>query len=296
LYAAEEASANKALRAAFARIATLDQALTNYDAASELNQLCRSAPHAQGVAVSDDLWRVLRAADCLSRLSDGAFDVTVGPLTQLWRRARRRQELPEDVRLRAALQSVGHHLISFDEQRRTVRLTRANMQLDLGGIAKGYAVDEALRVIADQGIHQALVNGGGGLAVTAPPPGKVGWRIDMAVPEGVAIDHRQVEIHHAAVATSGDSWQYVDINGTRYSHILDPRTGLGMTHRSLVTVVAPTGMLADGLATAVSVMGARLGIPLIETQAGVEAVVYDVNQDKWQRQASRGFNQLLVRE
>jgi thiamine biosynthesis lipoprotein len=262
-----------------------------------LNQLSRGAPHETGVVVRDDLWRVLRAADRLSRQSDGAFDVTVGPLTKLWRRARRQKVLPDRGRLQSALDAVGYQLVSFDEQRRAVKLGRPQMQLDLGGIAKGYAVDEALRVLASRGIDRALVNGGGDLAVTAPPPGQSGWQIDTGTLDEKT-PGRRLEVHHAAVATSGDIWQFVEIDGVRYSHILNPHTGLGITRRCSVTVVAPTCMLADGLASAVSVLGPDAGIALVETQPDTEAVVFEAaevrDDKKIERHASRGFDQLLV--
>jgi thiamine biosynthesis lipoprotein len=297
LYAADETSANMAMRAAFHRVAAIDQALTNYDAASELNQLCRLAPHEQGVVVSEDLWRVLRAADRLSRLSDGAFDVTVGPVTKLWRRARRQKQLPDSSRLQAARELVGYHLITFDQERRAVQLARAGMQLDLGGIAKGYAVDEALGVLARHGLARALVMGGGDVAVAAPPPGQPGWRIRVASLDAQAAPRAALMLDHAAVSTSGDTWQHVEINGVRYSHILDPRTGIGITHRRSVTVVAPTSMQADSLATTVNVMGADSGLPLVEMQANAEAVVYEAGEHGTpRRRASPGFDQLLASE
>jgi FAD:protein FMN transferase len=264
IYAPEEATARRAFEGAFARIGELDYRLSDYDAASELSRLSQSAPTAAPVKLSDDLWTILAASQDLARRTDGAFDVTVGPLTQLWRRARRQQELPAEVRLREALASVGYRHLRLDERRRTAELALPNMRLDLGGIAKGFAGDEALKAMANLNVTRALVNGGGGLSLGDPPPGEKGWKVGVAPLEAHAEPSRVLLLSRCGIATSGDAWQYVEIGGVRYSHIVDPRTGLGLTTRSSVTVVAPHGALADGLATAASVLGPEKGLRLIE--------------------------------
>jgi len=147
LYSRSPAPANIAIERGFKVIGEIEHALTNYGRDSELNRLCRSAPHVQPVPVSDHLWRVLREADGLSRLTNGAFDVTVGPLTKLWRRSRAKQRLPSSIKLALAKKSVGFKLIEFADERQAVRLTASGMQIDLGGIAKGFAVDQAMAEI-----------------------------------------------------------------------------------------------------------------------------------------------------
>lgn len=262
LYAADEASAGVAAEAAFARVAELNTALSDYDPDSELSRLGQASGTGAWVPVSADLWRMLTAGQRLSRETDGAFDVTVGPLVNLWRKARRERRLPAPQLLAEARARAGWRHLELDPRRRAARLDMPDMRLDLGGIAKGYAVDEALRVLRAHGIRSALVSGGGDLVVSAAPPGADGWRIQLeGGGEGGAAEF--VRLRHAALATSGDLFQFVEVDGGRYSHIVDPRTGLGLTNRSLVTVIARDGQTADSLATALSVTGPAAGRHLL---------------------------------
>jgi thiamine biosynthesis lipoprotein len=265
LYAPEAVTASNAAQAAFARVATLNRVLSDYEDDSELTLLSRTAGSGRAVPVSEDLWRVLEHAQRLAARSDGAFDATVGPAVQLWRRARRQQEMPEAARLDQARQATGYRKLVLNARQRTATLTVPGMRLDLGGIAKGYAVDAALRTLRSHGITSALVSGGGDLAVGEPPPSAKGWRIEIAPLDATnAPPQCFVLLKQCALATSGDIFQHVELNGTRYSHIVDPRTGLGLTDHSLVTILAPDCTTADGLSTAVSVLGPRRGLALVE--------------------------------
>lgn len=256
MYAPDRAGADAAARAAFDRISALNAILSDYEYDSELSRLSRTAGSGEAIAVSAELWTVLERAQDLARRSDGAFDVTVGPVVSLWRKARRDQALPEPRRLQAALAATGWRHLELDPPRRTARLVAPRMRLDLGGIAKGYAVDEALRVLGGRGIRRALVSGGGDLAVSDPPPGRAGWRIEVPpldAPNAPEACH--VLLRNEALATSGDVFQFVEIGGVRYSHIVDPATGLGLTDHSQITVIARDGLTADSLSTALSVRG-----------------------------------------
>jgi thiamine biosynthesis lipoprotein len=292
LYAPDEATARRAMEAGFTRIGELDDRLSDYDASSELSRLSKSSPTPEPVEASDDLWRVLFLSQDLARRSDGAFDVTVGPLTQLWRRARRQKELPEPDRLQAALAAVGFRHLKLHEAERRVELQLPNMRLDLGGIAKGFAGDEALNAMTRQGVARALVNGGGGLSLGDPPPGEKGWKVGVAPLEPEAEPSRTLLLANCGVATSGDAWQYVEINGVRYSHIIDPTTGLGLTTRSSVTVVAPKGALADGLATAASVLGPERGIQLIDQTPGAAAIFVWIEDGEVKTKESARFREV----
>lgn len=273
LYAPDEAAANRAAKAAFERIATLDSIMSDYRPTSELMQLCKKAG-GDPVRVSEDLWHVLGRSQEISRDSDGAFDVTVGPIVRLWRQARKTKQLPDAKELAKALELVGYDKVKLDEKARTVQLLKPGMQLDLGGIAKGYAADAALAVLKKQGIDRALVAAGGDIAVSAPPPGTEGWTVGIAPLEDPdSKPARFLLLRDAAVSTSGDAEQFVEIDGKRYSHIVDPKTGLGLIGRSSVTVVAPHCMTSDGLDTAVSVMGPERGLKLIEKTDGVSAYI-----------------------
>jgi thiamine biosynthesis lipoprotein len=273
LYAAEEASTRKAAAAAFARIAALDQMMSDYRPSSELMQLCRKSGR-EPVPVSKELFFVLSKAQEVSRLSDGAFDVTVGPIVRLWRLARRSQQLPDPKDLAAARALVGYQNIRLDEKKQTVQLLKAGMRLDLGGIAKGYAADEALETLRKHGITRALVAAGGDIAVSEPPPGTKGWKVGIApLTDPDVTPERYVVLAQAAVSTSGDAEQYIEIGGKRYSHIVDPKTGLGLIGRQSVTVTARRGITADSMTKVVAVLGPEKGLPLIEARSDVSAFV-----------------------
>ena len=276
LYAPDAGTARTASDVAFRRIAELDDIMSDYKPVSELMQLCARAG-GPPVAVSEDLFRVLAAAQDLAERSDGAFDVTVGPVVRLWRRARRRHERPDPERLSKALELVGYQKLRLDPAARTVQHLKPGMLHDLGGIAKGYAADEALATLKRYGIESALVAGGGDIAVAGPPPGKQGWRIAIAPLEPAGIPNRKSKIQNlllrdAAVSTSGDAEQHVEIGGVRYSHIVNPKTGVALTGRSSVTVVARNCTTSDGLATAVSVIGPERGLELIKDTPGAGAL------------------------
>lgn len=278
LYSRDTNAANRAFAKSWSVIEEIDNRLTNYEANSELNQLCRSSPHATAVKVSDHLWHVLREAHKLSKQTDGAFDVTIGPISKLWRRSRRKKHLPDQATLAAAKHSVGYRLIQYKPDLQSVRLANPKMQIDLGGIAKGYAVDRAIDVLLDHGVKDALVNGGGDLRVIGSPPGKPGWTVEVS---GIRAgdDRKSMVLTNAAIATSGDAWQYVTIGGVRYSHIIDPRTGLGTTQSKTVTVKAPTCIAADGLASALSVLPPIQGTKLVDTRADTEARIVLLDDD-----------------
>lgn len=296
LYAAEESSANRAAAAAYRRIAQVDQAMSDYKSDSELSRLNRTAGQGGPTAVSDDLWNVLWRARQLAEQTDGAFDVTVGPYVRLWRRARRKGEFPSAERLAEARAAVGSRRLKLDEKRRTAELLVAGMRLDLGGIAAGYAADQALSALAEHGVTIALIDISGDVLVGDPPPGRQGWRIGIApvtAPDGPP--SRYLSLRRASATTSGDAFQHVVIGGKRYSHIVDPRTGVGLTDQSSVTVVAPDAMTADSLATTVSVLGPEAGLKLIEQTPGAAAIIMRNTEQGMQTYISARFSQFEVR-
>lgn len=299
LYGPDRDTANEAARAAFDRIATLDSVLSDYNPQSELSRLSAGSPMARPAKISDDLWPVLYHAQQLDIQTNGAFDITAGPLTSLWRSSLRSGHLPPNEELTAGRQATGYSYLKLDACQRTAQLLRPKMRLDLGGIAKGYAADEALRTLATRGIVIALVAASGDIAVGAPPPGTRGWRIAVAPlrrDDGTILSvPRMLVVAHAGVSTSGEAEQHVDIGGVRYSHIVDPRTGLGLTSSSSVTVVSPKGMTSDALATAVSVLGPRKGLVLLGAAPGVEGLIVTAMGEKADVYTTAGFTALESR-
>lgn len=272
LYAANEASAKAAADAAFARIALLNGILSDYDPESELSRLSRTSGSGKAVPVSQDLWNVLAEAQALATRTDGAFDVTVGPLVNLWRRARRKRELPSAELIAEMKGRVGWQQMKLDEAARTVTLLLPEMRLDCASLAKGYAIDAALALLRDRGFPQALVAGGGDMAAGDAPPMQQGWRIEVASLDASGAPPSQIVLlENSAIGTSGDAFQHLEVGGVRYSHIVDPKTGLGLTGRSLVTVLAKKCSVASSYATALSVLGPERGLALIEATPGLAA-------------------------
>lgn len=292
LYADSQEKASIAARAAFARIASLDAIMSDYRSTSELMRLCAKAG-GPPVLVSPELFFVLQKSQHVSELSAGAFDVTIGPVVRLWRRCRRTQRLPEVDQLARALGHVGYRNVRLDPKKQTVQLLQPGMQLDLGGIAKGFAADETLKVLKSHGIDRALVAAGGDIAVSGPPLGKSGWSIAIApINDSEKASPRALVLHDAAVSTSGDAEQFVVIDGKRYSHIADPRTGLGLTDPIMATVVARRGIDADSLTKVVSVLGPERGMKLLEGLEGVSVRAIRKTDERVQSFLSRRFPKL----
>jgi thiamine biosynthesis lipoprotein len=273
LYAADDASAQQAAKAAFGRIATLDGIMSDYKPTSELMRLCQKAG-GEPVHVSPELFFVLSRAQEMSRCSDGAFDITVGPVVRLWRRARRTQQLPDPEQLTRARQLVGHAMVHLDAKAHIVRLDKPGMLLDLGGIAKGYAADEALVTLRERGIRRALVAAGGDIAASGPPPDAAGWKVGIAPLENPERKPaRYLLLHDAGVSTSGDAEQHVVINGQRYSHLIDPRTGMALVGRRSATVVAPHGITADSMTKVLSILEPRRALAILDATEGVSGLL-----------------------
>jgi thiamine biosynthesis lipoprotein len=241
LYADSDDQAQRGFIAAFRRIHALDGILSDYKPESELSRVCET-----NGPVSPELITVLAHAQRLAAETDGAFDITVGPLTRLWRQARAQKRFPTNEAIAEALHRSGYRKLQLG---RDVRCLVPGMRLDAGGIAKGYAADEALAVLRRMGISSALVAVSGDIAIGDPPPGQSGWRVRLG-------DEMRT-LSNVGVSTSGDEFQFVEIDGVRYSHIIDPRTGMPLQNSRNVSVIAPSAMEADALATAKSVSAKR---------------------------------------
>ncbi len=262
IHSEDERLAKRAAQLAFDRVAALDKIMSDYSPASELNKLSNLAGSGKEARISDQLCSVLTRAQSLANETGGAFDVTAGASIQLWRRARRVKRLPPQFALDKALKTIGFQNLKLDSTKCTAELIEAGTLLDLGGIAKGHALGEALAVLKKQDVRQALVSAGGDIVAGDAPPGKIGWRVALI---GLQEETKPefLWLANGAVATSGDLYQFLEVDGTRYSHIVDPRTGMAITEQRLVHVLAPDGITADSLATAISVLGPSEGLRLV---------------------------------
>ena len=262
----------RAARAAFVRIAALDAVLSDWRAPSELRRL-GAYPAGTWVAVSPALCNVLALALDVARASDGAFDPTVGPLTALWRESRRTGRPIADSARMDALARVGHHFVELDSAGHRVRFLRDSMRLDLGAVAKGWIIDEALAELQRFGVAAALIEAGGDIAVYGAPAGTSGWRVSVPLEHGDTV----LVLTKGAVSTSGPAEQWIaGAGGSRESHVLVPRTGRGVADGRTVTVIGASAALTDALATALTLvpreaavsLAARYGVRII-TGAGV---------------------------
>lgn len=282
-----EAEASEIAEKAFSRIGELNQIMSDYDEESELSQLSRTSGSGETVKVSRDLFTVLKESMRMAEMTDGLFDITIGPMSSFWRVVRMspEPELPTNEELSDLKEKVNYTYIDLNEDNRTVKLSQPGMKLDLGGIAKGYAAQEALKVLRENGIESALIDAGGDVTLGDPPPGKKAW--DVAVPKNRLEGETDYISLHAAnrtVTTSGDLFQFVVIDGTRYSHILNPKTGLGATNQIQATVISKDGMKADALSSVLTLMKPEEGIELINNQDQAEAVIFmnrDGNIETW---------------
>ncbi len=270
VYAKDRGQAESAVSAAFHRIAQLEQIMSDYRPTSELMRLCKKAG-GQPVPISPELFTVLERAQEVSERSNGAFDVTVSPLVRLWRATRKSKVLPTTAELKTAKSLVGWRFLKLDKTHQTAQLLRPNMLLDLGGIAKGYAGDEAQAVLKAHGIESALVEAGGDIVVSNAPPKEAGWRIEVENPTDEA--QRYLLLKNCAVSSSGETAQFVEIDGQYYSHIVDPKTGYGLSNHVAVTVIAPNGLTSDPLTKALSILGRRRGLQLLKRYPGTSASI-----------------------
>jgi thiamine biosynthesis lipoprotein len=292
LYASNRLSAETAAHAAFTRIAALDDIMSDYQADSELMRLCEQ-PVGIPVSVSADLFTVMHKAEKVSELSDGAFDITVGPYVRFWRFARKKKVLPTRAEIATAAKSVGYKKLRLDPHKSTVTLLAPNMRLDLGGIGKGYAADQAMRVLKGRGIDRALVAASGDIAIGDPPPGQRGWKVGISgMTTATNEPPRTLSLHNCGISTSGDTEQSVEIGGVRYSHIVDPSTGLGLTQRIQATIIGPDATTTDGLDTTVSILGIKRGLALVDSLPGVSALIVVRENGQTKLYPSRRFQAL----
>ena len=259
---------------AFKEAFRLDNILSDYISESELSKLSQNSGYQGFTAISDDLFNVLAKAQTLSIATKGSFDITIGPLTRLWRIARFKGILPQGDKLSSAQKRVGYKNILLDHSKQEVKLLKKGMALDLGGIAKGYAADQMLKICKFNNLPRVLIDAGGDILVGEAPRNKKGWLVEIGGRKHP--DLPILTLSNIAIATSGDIEQSVTINKKTYSHLIDPKTGLGLTSLAQITIIAPSAMEADSLASACLVLGMDETKNLLQSKTEVTA--YYLNQ------------------
>ncbi len=253
-YAPDSVIANKQARACFKLVDSLNNIFSNYDSSSELTRINNNAGIAKSMA-SPLMWELLLESKRAYTKSHGAYNITMGPLTHLWRTARRLKQFPTTTQIKNNLLLCHFNKIQMNAQDHSIYLSDKGMQIDFGGIGKGYIAQKVVDYLKKEGVTSSLVDAGGDIVFGDAPPNKNGWIVGVNQPEKADdLLPEKLQLHNMSVATSGDVYQFIEHNGKKYSHIIDPATGYGVTSLRNVTVIANDGAVADWLATACSIL------------------------------------------
>ena len=254
IVSADSNKANHLARKSYELVDSLNHIFSNYDSSSELSKINASAgllPYKMSTAMLD----LVQKSQYAYIQSKGAYDISIGPLSSLWRDARKAKLFPEASTVLATKKLVGLNQVKINKRLGTIFLPNANMQLDFGGIAKGYIAQWVINFLKANGIQQALVDAGGDIVMSGPPLNQQGWLIGVNLPETTdQLLNKKLQLSNCSVATSGDVYQFIEYKGVKYSHIINPLTGYGVTNLRNVTIIAKTGATADWLATACSIL------------------------------------------
>jgi len=254
IVSADSNKANHLARKSYELVDSLSHIFSNYDSSSELSKINASAgllPYKMSTAMLD----LVQKSQYAYIQSKGAYDISIGPLSSLWRNARKAKLFPEASTVLATKKLVGLNQVKINKRLGTIFLPNANMQLDFGGIAKGYIAQWVINFLKANGIQQALADAGGDIVMSGAPLNQQGWLIGVNLPETTdQLLNKKLQLSNCSVATSGDVFQFIEYKGVKYSHIINPLTGYGVTNLRNVTIVAKTGATADWLATACSIL------------------------------------------
>jgi thiamine biosynthesis lipoprotein len=271
LWADERAAGEAAIGAVMDEMHRIDRTMSPHKEDSELSRINREA-HGAPVPVSVEMARLIVRAAEFSELSGGAFDITYAAVGHLY--DYRNRVRPSDAELEKARAAVGWRGLVLDSQARTVRFTRPGMRIDLGGFAKGHAVDNATAILRRRGIAHAMVSAGGDSRVIGDRRGRP-WTIGVRDPRRPGQVAAMLPLEDVSISTSGDYERYFDAEGTRFHHLIDPATGKSPREIQSVTILADDGLTSEALSKIVFVLGVERGMALVESQSGVDAVVVD---------------------
>ena len=270
-YGGTESVRASAIEEAFAAFNEIDRLMSNYRDDSELSQINRLAA-AQSVPLSAPMFSVLQAAQRVSAMSSGAFDVTIEPIVRLWGLYDKVAHVPTAAEFAGVRPLVDYRNLVIDQAQHTVRFARAGVSIDLGGIAKGFAVEVAANALRARGLS-GLIDAGGNQYLLGTPPGKTSWTTGIRNAEGERLLLGVLETGETSISTSANYSTFVELNGRKYGHIIDPRT-LRPSDASLsVTIVSRDGTMADALSKAVFILGHDAGLKLADSIAGMSAVI-----------------------
>jgi thiamine biosynthesis lipoprotein len=272
-YGSDHSSLDVAATAAFHEIRRVESLLTIHQTNSELARVNATAAHAP-VRVSEELFFVVETALRIAEQTDGSFDVTIRPVADLWGFIWKEYRLPSAIELTNALRHVGFRHVELDRAQRTIRFRQPGGSIDLGGIGKGYAVDRALEILRQHGVTNALVRAGGDLRVIGAPPGESAWRVQIEDPAKSG-QRTTIMLRDAAVSTSGNYENFFVVDGRRYAHVLNPRTGLPVENVAACSVIAQSCIESDAMATALMVLGPQRTVEKFAAKWRVRFVIAD---------------------
>jgi FAD:protein FMN transferase len=291
---------------AYIRVDELNEVFSDYDSTSEISKLARTYRVGEWYQVSNDLYYMLKISLDAARASSGAFDVTVGNVVKLWRKAKKSKTIPSISERKSALSKTGWQHILIDEKTHKISFNTEGVLLDFGGIVKGFAAEVVVEILTLNKFPMCLVDAGGDLAIGNKPENmeyidipnpfgtegaySEGWQIGISIPQSdTELMPQMLSLHNQAVATSGDMYNNVSFEGKRYSHIVNPRTGMGLTHQRNVTVIAPFGHQADWLATACSVLPIKKAMKLVRKYPNAELLILEIRKGKIKSWQTSGF-------
>ncbi len=287
--AEDETWANKIIDAAIEEIRRIEKLLTTYSNHSETALINMNAG-IEPVAVSEETFNIIDRSIRISKVTQGAFDITYGSVDKrLWNFDTSMKSLPDKETAKKMVRLINYRNIILDHEKKTIFLKEEGMRIGFGGIGKGYAAEKAKQLMREMGAESGIVNASGDLATWGYQPDGKPWTIGIADPNAKVQIFSYMNITNMAIATSGNYEKYIMINGKKYSHTIDPRTGLPVRGIKSVTIISPNAEIADAMATPVMIMGIHAGLDMINQMKDIEAIIID-DDDKIYKSRNIHFN------
>lgn len=273
----------------FSIVDSLNDIFSDYSSTSEIAKLSLQS-NLNDIKVSDELYELIALSKQAWRRAGKAFDITIGALTRLWRKAKAEKRFPSKKEIRQAKDQTGFSNVGYDIFTRTISFKKQGIRFDFGGIIPGYAAQRVVDHLKSKSILHALADASGDIVMTNAPPGKKGWSIGINLPEEEnELWDKKLELSNCAVSTSGDVYRFIIHNEKKYSHIIDPRTGYGVTSQRNVTVIAKNGATADWLATACSVLPIKKALRLVKREKA-ELLIAVFQDERFVTYKSKNFD------
>lgn len=284
----DENKVRAAINKAFEEIKRIEDVYSVYNPESEISKINRLRKN-ERLQIPDGVFNLLHKTLHYSEKTQGAFDITVKPLIDLWKKASAAKNIPDEYELKRALEHVGYKNVVLDEVARTIYFKKDGMSVDLGGAAKGYATDRAVTILRDNGIDNALVTSGGDMYCLGRRSGRQLWRVGVRHPRDKDKTFIDISLEDRAISTSGDYERYYTVGQKRYSHIIDPRTGYPLRDYVIsASVISSDSTTSDILATAMCVLGKK-GLPVLKSIGGIEAILVLKDGDRLTVEMSDGI-------